>query len=230
MNKILRAALIILMWLSTSKTYSQPAGENKDIDTGRVSIAVSPLTIFDYEPTVNLHLMYRFNKHYSAAIEVGRIIKPVNKNKDEDGYTSDFFHEYTGWRFRPEIRIWKKASFRNDWRNSYLAIQGLLKIAEEHVYYGAYRVTPSGLSYVEAVEQNIHKTVLGLNCLIGREADLLNSKKFYTDIFTGFGLRYKFFKDNIGTDFGKTAEGDFSNKNGIYPTVALGVRIGFKVN
>ncbi|MEJ7683186.1 MAG: hypothetical protein WKG06_36085 [Segetibacter sp.] len=106
MNKILFAALIILILLSALEIYSQPATENKNINTGRVSIAVSPLTILDFEPTVNLQVMYRFNNQYSAAIEVGRIIKPLNKN--EDSYTSDLFQEYTGWRFRPEIRFWKK--------------------------------------------------------------------------------------------------------------------------
>lgn len=114
--------------------------------------------------------------------------------------------------------------------NSYFAIQGLIKIAEDQLYYYVHRLTPSGLPYVEAVEQNIHKTVFGLTCLVGKEADLFNSKKFYTDIFTGLGLRYKFFKDNIGSDFSKTSEGDFTNKNGIYPTLALGVRIGFRMN
>ncbi|MEJ7683187.1 MAG: hypothetical protein WKG06_36090 [Segetibacter sp.] len=124
----------------------------------------------------------------------------------------------------------EKASSEIIGENSYLAIQGLIKIAEDHLYYDAYRNTPSGLSYVEAVEQNIHKTVLGLTCLVGKEADLFNSKKFYTDIFTGIGLRYKFFKDNIGTDFSKTSDWNFTNKSGIYGTVALGIRIGLKLN
>lgn len=228
MKKILCAALIIVMLLSASEIYSQQLNENKSINTGRFSIAVSPLTLLDYEPTVILQLSYKLNNRYSAAIEAGRIIKPLDRN--EDSYTSDFFHEYTGWRFRPEIRFWKKAANKNNRNNLYFAIQGLIKIAEDQLYYDAQRQTPSGLSYTEAVEQNIHKTVLGLSCLAGEEADLFNSKKFYTDIFTGLGLRYKFFKDNIGTNFGKTSEGDFTNKNGIYPTVALGIRIGFRMN
>lgn len=228
MKKIVCAALIIVMLLSASEIYSQQLYENKSINTGKFSIAVSPLTLLDYEPTVNLQLSYRFNNRYSAAIEAGRIIKPVNK--DENSYTSDFFHEYTGWRFRPEIRIWKKPSNKNNSENTYLAIQGLIKIAEEQLNYDAHRNTPSGLPYIEAVEQNIHKTVLGVNCLVGKEVDLFNSKKMYADIFTGLGLRYKFFKDNMGTDFGKTPEGDFTNKNGIYPTVAFGIRIGFRTN
>ncbi len=65
---------------------------------------------------------------------------------------------------------------------------------------------------------------------MGREADLFNSKKFYTDIFTGLGLRYKFFKDDVGTNFGKTSDGNFTNKNGFYLTIALGIRFGFKMN
>lgn len=210
--------------------YSQPVKENKNTDSGRVSIAVSPLTILEYEPTVNLQLMYRFNNKYSAAIEVGRIIKPLDKIQDEESYISIPLHGYTGWRFRPELRFWKKVSNKNNFEISYFAIQGLIKIAADQVYYDVQRITPSGLWYSEAVEQNIHKTVLGLSCLAGKEADLFNSKKFYTDIFTGFGLRYKFFKDNIGTDFSKTSEEDFNNKNGIYPTVALGIRIGLRVN
>lgn len=230
MRKIVDAALVIVMLLSASETFSQHVNENTNtnINTGRCSIAISPLTLLEYEPTVNLQLIYKFNNRYSAAIEAGRIIKPLNKN--EDSYTSEFFHNYTGWRFRPEIRIWKKASTWHSSGNSYFAIQGLIKIAKDQLYYNAQRQTPSGLFYTEAVEQNIHKTVLGLNGLIGKEADFFNSKKFYMDIFTGFGLRYKFFKDNIGTDFSKTGEGDFTNKNGIYLTVALGIRIGFRIN
>lgn len=228
MKKILCAALIIVMLSSASKTYSQPVKENKNINTGRVSIAVSPLTLLEYEPSVNLQLVYRFNNKYSAAIEVGRIIRQLDRSEDSDTYL--FLHEYTGWRFRPEIRFWKKVANKNNRGNPYLAIQGLIKIAEDQLYYDAYRQTRSGLPYVEAVEQNIHKTVLGLSCLAGKEADLFNSKKFYTDIFTGLGLRYKFFKDNIGTDFSKTSEWDFTNKNGIYPTVALGIRVGLRMN
>lgn len=226
MKKIVCAALIIVLLLSASEVHSQPANEN--INSGTISIAVSPLTLLEYEPTVNLQLVYRFNNRYSAAIEAGRIIKPLNKN--ENSYTSELFQEYTGWRFRPEIRFWKKVTNKNNRDNSYLAIQGLIKTAKEQLYYDAYRQTPSGLPYVEAVEQNIHKTVFGLTGLVGQEADLFNSKKIYLDIFTGLGLRYKFFKDNIGTDFSKNAEGDFTNKTGIYPTAAFGIRIGFRMN
>lgn len=215
------------MKLSTaSEVHSQPANENKNINTGTISIAVSPLTLLDYEPTVNLQLVYRFNNRYSAAIEAGRIIKPLNRN--EETFTS--LYKYTGWRFRPEIRFWKKATNKHNAGNSYLAIQGLIKIAKDHLYYDAQRNTPSGLPYIEAAEQNIHKTVFGLTGLVGQEADLFNSKKIYLDIFTGLGLRYKFFKDNIGTDFSKNAEWDFTNKTGIYPTVAFGIRIGFRTN
>ncbi len=107
MKKILCAALIIVMLLSASKMYGQRAKENKNSNTGRVSIAVSPLTILEYEPTVNLQWTYKFNKKYSAAIEVGRIIKPINKPEDE-GYISLSSNQYTGWRVRPEIRFWKK--------------------------------------------------------------------------------------------------------------------------
>jgi hypothetical protein len=228
MKKILCAALIIVMLSSASKTYSQPAKENKNINTRTISIAISPLTILEYEPTINVQLMYRFNNRYSAAIEVGRIIKPLDKN--EDPYTSGFSHQYKGWRFRPEFRFWKKASDKNNPENSYFAIQGLIKIAENRLYYDVQRTTPSGLWYTEAVEQNIHKTVLGLSCLAGKEADLFNSKKFYTDIFTGLGLRYKFLKDNLGSDFSKTSDQDFLNQNGIYPTAVLGIRIGFRRN
>jgi hypothetical protein len=45
----------------------------------------------------------------------------------------------------------------NNCRNLYLRVQGLIKTAEEQLYYTAQRRTPSGLPYVEAVEQNIHK-------------------------------------------------------------------------
>ncbi len=225
MNRIWCTALVIVMLLNAAKTYSQAPGKNKNINPGTISIAVSPLTIFDYEPTVNLQLMYKFNNRYSAAIEVGRIIKPLGKN--EENLVS--FNQFTGWRFRPEIRFMKQASNSNNWAAYYFAIQGLIKIAEEQLYYNAYRSTPSGLSYMEAIEQNINKTVLGLNGLIGKEAALFNSKKIFADMFTGVGLRYKFFKDNLGTDFSKASRWNF-NKNGIYPTVSLGVRIGFKVN
>lgn len=227
MKKVLCAVLITAMLLNTSELYSQPAREAKNMSLHTFSIAVSPLTIVEYEPTINVQFIYRLNNRYSAAVEAGRIIKPVNK--DDNSYTSDFFHEYTGWRIRPEVRIWKKPS-RNTYKNSYFAVQGLIKIAQDHLFYDVQRSTPSGLGYTEAIEQNLHKTVLGLTFLTGREADLFHSKKFYTDIFTGLGLRYKFFKDNIGTNFSKTSEGDFTNKNGIYPTAALGIRIGFRTN
>ena len=227
MKKILFAALITAMLLSTSKLHSQAASEAENIRPHTFSIAVSPLTILEYEPTVNLQFMYRLNDRYSAGVEMGRIIKPVNK--DENSYTADFFHEYIGWRIRPELRIWKKPS-RNTYKNSYFAIQSLIKIAEDHLFYDVQRSTSSGLGYTEAIEQNLHKTVLGLTFLTGREADLFHSKKVYIDIFTGLGLRYKLFKDNIGTNFSKTSEGDFTNKNGIYPTAALGIRIGFRTD
>ncbi len=227
MNKILCLALIIVMLLSAATTFGQPDRENKNINPRTFSIAVSPLTLLEFEPTVNLQLVYKFSNKHSTAIEVGRIIKPLGKKEDSDNPIS---HEYTGWRFRPEIRFWNKPSKMNYWRNSYLAIEGLIKTAEEQLYYTVQRRTPSGLPYIEAVEQNIHKTVLGLNGLVGKETDLLNSRKIFTDLFTGFGLRYKFFKDNIGTNFSKTPNGDFTNTNGFYPTVALGIRIGYRTN
>ncbi len=227
MNKIC-LALMIVMLLSAAKTYGQPAAtENKNINPRTFSIAVSPLTLLEFEPTVNLHLMYKFSNKHSAAIEVGRIIKPSVKNEGSD---NSILHEYTGWRLRPEIRFWNKPSNMNNWRNSYFAVQGLIKTAQEQLYYTVQRRTPSGLSYQEAVERNIHKTVLGLNGLVGKEADFFNSKKIFTDLFTGFGLRYKFFKDNIGTNFSKTSNEDFTNTNGFYPTVALGIRIGYRMN
>jgi len=214
------------MLLSAAKTYGQLAKQNKNIKPGTISIAISPLTIFEFEPTVNLHLMYKFNNKYSAAIEAGGIIKPLDKN--EKGIMS--VHEYTGWRFRPEFRFWEKATNKNNRGNFYIGIQGLIKIAEEQLYYTVQRGTPSGLLYMEAVEQNIDKTVLGLNFLAGEEVGIFNSKNFFADVYTGLGLRYKQFKDNVGTNFYKTSGLGFNNKNGFFPTVALGVRIGLKMN
>ncbi len=222
MNKILRAALLIAMLLGAAKGYCQQSSQNKNTNTGTFSIAVSPFTIFEYEPSINLHLMYKFNNGDAVAIEVGRIIKPFSNN-DENFIST---RAYTGWRFRPEFRLRRKVF---NWRKTYLAFQGLIKTAKEQSYYEVQRTTPSGFYYTEAMEQETSKTVLGFNCLVGKQSDLLKSEKIFIDQFMGFGLRHKYYRDNIGTDFNKPRDWDFNNKNGIYPTVVLGIRVGLKV-
>jgi hypothetical protein len=202
--------------LIASKTPAQTSVANSNISNEAFSIAVSPLTIFEFEPTINLHFMYAFKKKYAAAIELGRIVNYARG-------TNYLQSEYTGWRIRPEFRF--VTPKRNN-GNTYLALQGLFKSARK-LYSYEYRSTPSGSQYIEAVESPTNKTVWGMNFLFGQEASFFKSKEIFSDIFTGLGFRSKHFKDNKGTDF--TRNGGFGSieRNGVFLTASFGFRVRY---
>jgi hypothetical protein len=226
MSKVIIVFVLVLSGFP--KAYAQqPADEKKEINIRTLSLAVSPLSLLEIEPTVNLQVMYIFSSKHAAAIEVGRIIKPFRDDEDDE-YSP--LHSFAGWRFRPEFRFISSSKL-NRKRNFYMAIQGLVKFAEEQSFYFAQRTTPSGFFYREALRRTVNKTVTGSSFIVGEDMNLLKPKKLGLDFYTGVGIRYKHLKDNIGSDFNSPTDYGFnSNKNGFYPTVALGLRMRLKIN
>ncbi|HEX8332418.1 MAG TPA: hypothetical protein VF622_07325, partial [Segetibacter sp.] len=164
MNKFI--IVLVLVFFGLPKAYAQqPAGDKKDIYKGILSLAVSPLSLLEIEPSVNLQVMYNYHPKYAAAIEVGRIIKPFEHYEDDE-YSP--LHGFTGWRFRPEFRFLSSSKL-NRQRSFYMAIQGLLKFAEEQSFHFVQRTTPSGFSYREAIERTVNKTVSGLSFIVGED-------------------------------------------------------------
>jgi hypothetical protein len=224
MNKVFY--ILILVLPGAFNLYAQQPVTKKEVVSKPVlSIATSPLSLIEIEPTANLQVMYLFNSKYSAAIEVGRIFKRLNDYEDDD---FDSFNHFTGWRFRPEFRF-LSTSLKTRQRTFYMAVQGLLKFAEEKSNYWVERTTPSGLPYREAVVRTVDKTVTGVSFLVGEDMSSINTNKTGIDFYTGLGLRYKHFKDNLGSDFNSNY-GFLNNRNGFYPTVIVGFRIRLKVN
>jgi hypothetical protein len=226
MKKIVQILLLLLSGAIESFA-QQPASDNNAVNKPVLSIAISPLSLIEIEPTANLQVMYNFHSKYAAAIEVGRIIKTFEDHEDDE-YSP--LNSFTGWRFRPEFRFISSSTLTRQ-RSFYMAIQGLLKVAKEQSYVWVHRSTLSGLSYREAIERTVNKTVTGLSFIVGKDMNSLNTNKAGIDYYSGLGFRYKHFKDNIGSNFNSPTDYGFNNKrNGFSPTVLLGIRCRIKMN
>jgi hypothetical protein len=192
-------------------------------------IQYNPMTLMEPEIAIVATGLYKPTGNIGLALDAGFFVAQQNY--------SDEVLSYKGFRLKPEFKFYPNGA-ENGPYGLYFSLQGLLKNTTADKEQWFTRQNSNGqVIFNQLANYKEKKFVYGLSIIFGGEILMGAKKRFMLDIYTGPGIRNKRFKavglpDGITIDYNLRNDRSLINiyKNGSYLTLAMGFKLGIRID